>query len=565
MKGVVSLFFDRQNTVGFKWVRHKHMDRNEIERLQKKLLSGGEHDLSMLIDAFELCRTLDDHDGNKLIRNLALKHIRSGGGGTALDLYYKTHLFDAHESFDSYMIYMEKNRDQSKQFYLPRRKQLKMVADAMQDLSERKIRLLAVSMPPGTGKTTLALFFLTWLAGKNYQKPILTGSHNNDFLSGVYGECLRLFDKDGEYLWHDVFPDLTVIQTNAKTMMIDIGHDKRDSKRFMTLEFTSIGSQNAGKVRAEQLLYCDDLVSGIEQAMNKAQLDKLWQGYTDDLRQRGIGDWAELHIATRWSVHDVIGRLERMNEGNDQARFIVMPALDENDESNFDYPIDAGFPTWKYKEQRELMDDASWKALYMNQPIERGGLLYTSEELRRYFELPDSEPDAIISVCDTKDRGVDYCVMPVAYQYGQDFYIEDVVCDNSNPELVEAKLVAVCLKNKIHMSRFESNSAGGRVAEKIQNEVKAKGGRTKITTKFTTANKETKIIVNAPWVKEHCLFKDSSKTKEDKEYRSFMNMLCSYSMSGRNKHDDVPDAMSMLAEYAQSFSSGKVEVFARPW
>ena len=536
----------------------------DYDKLKNKILSEHSGEISALKDVFDLCVSTEDHITNKEVRHFANNLVKDGNSD-AVDLYYKTHLFDAPICFDSYMIYTEKNREWKKQFYLPRRKQLKQVADAMQDLAERKTRLLAVSLPPGTGKTTLALFFLTWLAGKDPQKPILTGSHNNDFLSGVYGECLRLLDPQGEYLWNDVFPKLRVIQTNAKSMMIDIGESKTDAKRFMTLEFTSIGSQNAGKVRAENLLYCDDLVSGIEQAMNKTQLDKLWQGYTDDLRQRGIGDWVELHIATRWSVHDVIGRLEAKNRDNEKARFIVIPALNENDESNFDYPIDAGFPTWKYLEQREMMDDASWKALFMNQPIERDGLLVSEDELRRYFELPDGEPDAIISVTDTKDRGSDYCVMPIAYKYGQDFYIHDVICDNSNPEIVESRLVSKLLTNNVQMSRFESNSAGGRIAEKVQNEVKTRGGSTKITTKFTTAQKETKIIVNSPWWKEHCLFKDNSIIKNDKEYRLFLNFLCSYSMSVRNKHDDVPDAMAMLSEYAQTFTVSSATVMKSPF
>ena len=242
-----------------------------------------------------------------------------------------------------------------------------------------------------------------------------------------------------------------------------------------------------------------------------------------------------------------------------------MPAMDENDESNFDYPIEAGFTTKFYREQRSVMDDASWRALFMNQPIEREGLLYSEPELRRYFDLPDEEPDAIISVCDTKDRGSDYCVMPIAYQYGNDYYIEDVICDNSNPEIVEARLVSILLQHRVQMSCFESNAAGGKIAEKVQNEVKARGGRTKITTKYTTQNKETKIIVNSPWIKEHCLFKDSSAVKDNKEYKRFISFLCSYTMMGKNKHDDVPDAMSQLALYIQSFATTRVEVVKRPW
>ena len=554
------------------------MTEEQMRELELRLIAMGDRELSPLVDAFDLVRQLNDHDGNKVIRAKAHRFATSGNS-QANDLYYRSHLFDARNEFDSYMIYTERNREMSKQFYVPRRKQLFPVVRAMQKLAERKIRLLAVSLPPGTGKSTLALFYLTWLSGKNPEKPILTGSHANSFLHGAYDECIRMMDPQGDYLWSDVFGEYKIISTNAKDMLIDIGKDRRDGKRFATLEFSSIGSGNAGKVRAENLLYCDDLIPDLETALSAERLEKLWGQYTTDLRQRKIGDCVELHIATRWSVRDVIGRLETIYADDPEAEFIVIPALNENDESNFDYPIEAGFTTEFYHEQRSIMDDASWKALYMNQPIEREGLLYPENELRRYFELPEGEPDAILSVCDTKDRGEDYCVMPIAYQYGNDYYIEDVICDNSSPEVVESRLTAKCLQHGIHRSRFESNSAGGRIAEKIQNEVRKLGGKTKITTKYTTAHKETKIVMAEPFVKQHFLFKDKSvyqdafyhdarssvETPANKEYQRFMNFLCSYTMMGKNKHDDVPDAIAMLADFVEGFTAAKVEVVQRLW
>lgn len=413
-----------------------------------------------------------------------------------------------------------------------------------------------------THNSTLAIFYLTWLAGKIPDKPILTGSHSNAFVRGVYDECLRILDKHGEYLWHDVFPAVNVSNTNAKDCRIDLG----ERKRFETLEFTSIGTGNAGLYRAATLLYCDDLVSGIEVALSKERLDKLWETYTTDLRQRKIGDRVkELHIATRWSVHDVIGRLENEYGNSDRARFIVVPAMNENDESNFDYAYGVGFSTKFYREQREIMDPTNWKALYMNQPIEREGLLYDADELRRFFELPDREPDAIIGVCDTKDRGTDYAVLPVAYVYGSDYYIADCVCDNGLPDTVDVRLAEILLRHRVNQCRFESNSAGGRIAQKIQEDIKKRGGHTHITTKYTTSNKETKIIVNSAFVKEHFLFKDETTYKRNSDYGKFMDMLCSYTMAGKNKHDDVPDAVAMLSEYAQSMSAAKIEVFQRPW
>lgn len=478
-----------------------------------------------------------------------------------MQLLKRAYLLSAPDKFDDFCIYAEWEREAAKRFYLPRRKQLLPVAKSLQDLSDDKLDLLAISEPPGVGKTTLAIFFLAWLGGRNPNEPILGGSHSNSFLHGVYEEILRIVQGDGEYLWQDVFPSVKLAKTNAKDMRIDL--DK--PQRFETFEFSSIGSGNAGKVRAKQLLYCDDLVDGIETAMSKERLDKLWQMYYTDLRQRKIGNCKELHIATRWSVHDPIGRLEQAYGDSDRARFLVFPALDENDESLFNYPYGVGFTTEFYHEQREIMDDASWKALYMNEPIEREGLLYSADELRRYFELPDREPDAIISVCDTKDKGKDYCVMPIAYQYGNDYYIDKIVCDNGNPETIEARLVTELVNRKVKMSRFESNSAGGKVAESVQKAVKARGGITRITTKYSTTNKDTRIIVDSPFVKEHFLFKDESLYKTDKEYRKAMNFLCSYTMAGKNKFDDVPDAFSMLANFIENLTGNVAQVIKRPF
>ena len=497
---------------------------------------------------------------NRVMRALDTTERKEMG---VLQTAYRRSLYlDAKVDFDAFLLYIESKRDPRKQFYLPRRSKLLKVVNLLQGLADDKYDIVCISLPPGVGKSGTAIFFLSWMAGRYPDEPMLTGSHSNAFVRGAYDECLRIFDPNGEYLWHDVFPDLTVTSTNAKDLRIDLG--KR--KRFETLQFTSVGAGNAGLYRAGRLLFCDDLVAGIEQALSKERMDKLWEIYTTDLRQRKVGDHCkELHLATRWSCHDVIGRLSARYEGDERAQFLVMPALDENDESNFDYLYGVGFTTEFYHEQRDIMDDASWRALYMNEPIEREGLLYPEHELRRYFELPDGEPDAILSVCDTKDRGTDYCVMPIAYQYGNDYYIEDVVCDNSNPEVVEPRLVEKCVKHKVQMSRFESNSAGGRIAQSVQAAIKAQGGITKITTKYTTQNKETKIIVASPFVKEHFLFKDDSVIKNNTEYKRYMNFLCSYTMIGRNKWDDAVDATAMLVNYVQSFAQTKVEILQRPW
>lgn len=541
----------------------------DTKLLAKRALSRDLTDPSALEDLFEVARLLEGEDfeaAHKLgleVRHVASREAVKTQSEEMYRLYRKSLLFDAPYNFDAHCQYIEMNRDPDKKFYLPRRRQLKRVADELQMLADDKLDLLAISLPPGVGKTTLALFFITWLAGRNPEKPILTGSHSNAFLRGAYEECLRIMRPDGDYLWNEVFPEVQVIRTNAQDMMADLGRGDGDGKRFATLEFSSVGSGNAGKVRAENLLYCDDLVSDIQQALSRDRMDTLWMQYTTDLRQRKIGGCKELHIATRWSCSDVIGRLEQNYTDSDRAHFLVVPALDENDESNFDYGNHAGFTTEFYRKQRDIMDEASWRALYQNQPIEREGLLYPESELRRFFELPDGEPDAILAVCDTKDRGVDYCFLPVAYQYGNDFYIVDAVCDNGAPDVVESRVISALVKHNPHAARFESNAAGGKVAQIVQAEIKKRGARTKITTKYTTQNKETKIIINAPWLKEHCLFLDNSRIGENRDYKRMMQFLCSYTMAGKNKHDDVPDGLAMLAQFVQGMEVQSVQVARR--
>lgn len=560
--------------------------------LIEKLIERGMPDA--LADAFEVCRELEQenslvvhgggkrdygttvydednfnsaHEYSKQIRTAANGFIKRGIDFDAMiDLYYRTHLFDAPHFFDSFCVYIEKDRAQEKQFYIPRRKQLLPCVDALQDLENGKIELLGISEPPGVGKTTLAEFFLAWTCGRNPFLPNLIGSHNNSFLGGMYGEMLRIMDLQGEYRWKDVFPGLSVIATNAKDMMIGIGYEKTDDMRFKTLEFSSIGSGNAGKVRAMNILYCDDLVDGIETAMSIDRLDKLWQMYYTDLRQRKVGTRVkELHIATRWSLHDVLGRLEREYDGDPRAKFIRFPALDENDESNFDYPYGLGYTTADLHKQRDIMDDASWRALYLNEPIERGGQLYDPSELRRYFDLPDVDPDNIIAICDTKEQGADYCVMPVMYQYGTDFYMDAIICDNGKVEVIEERVAQMLVDRKVRMCRIESNRGGTIFAQNVQKRIKELGGMTTITTKWTQSNKETRIQSLSGVIKSHVLFKDESLYPQNREYRDAMSQLCGYSMMGKNKHDDVPDALAMFADWQMSDRTNTVQIIKRPF
>ena len=553
--------------------------RNHTERIIKDIMRRGMSKPGAMNDLFDLIRQLQIDgavlvDGepvfdkenfrdaaifNSELRRLAAEKIRKNGDPDMVELYKRSLLLDAKYNFDCYCRYLEWNRPAKKKFYEPRRKQLKPIADAMQQLADGELDLLTISCPPGVGKTTLSIFFLSWIGGKNPELSVLGGSHSNSLVHGIFDELLRVLDKDGEYLYNDVFPLAPVVGNSGKELRIDL----QTQKRFETFEFSSIGSGNAGKVRCSRLLYCDDLIDGIETAMSRDRLDKLWQQYYTDLRQRKIGNCAELHVATRWSIWDPIGRLEQEYGDDKRAKFLVFPAMNKNDESNFDYPYSLGFTTEMYRQQREIMDDASWRALYMGQPIEREGRVFDPTELRYYFSLPEVEPDSILAICDTKEQGDDYCAMPVFYQYGQDYYLDTWVCDNGKVETVMEKVVRTLVDRKVRICRIESNRGGTLFAADVQKRLKELGGITTITTKWTQSNKSTRIVTNSGFVKSHILFRDDKV--QNKEYRTAMNLVIGYTMTGKVKHDDPPDALALFVDMVASSDLNTVKVMKRPF
>lgn len=531
------------------------------QRIIEKLKQSDLTKFQNLSDLFDMARHTEDYDLNGEVWRRAARIARERGDLEFYDLYKRSLLFASPARLDEYLMYLEFDRDPDKRFYVPRRRILKQAVDAMQALEDDELDLVTLSMPPGVGKTTLAIFYLTWVMGRSPLKPSLASAHSSVLTGNVYSGVNSVLSDPVEYLWHNIFPTVQIVERSAKYTSIDL--DK--VQRFKTLTCRSIDGSLTGATRCEKLLYSDDLVSGIEEALSKDRLDKLWGKYGSDLKSRKKQGCKELHIATRWSVHDPIGRLERMYESDPRAKFIVLPALDGRDESNFDYSYGVGFDTKYFLDMKAGMDDLSWKALFMNEPIEREGLLYNEDDLRRYYELPKKEPDAIVGICDTAEGGGDDTFLPVAYVYGNDYYIEDCVCDDGLPEVTDALCAEMLLKHSVKQCRFESNSAGGRTADKVQELVKAKDGITHITKKRTTANKLTKIIVNSTFVKERFLFKDVSKYTPGSPYGKMIRLLCSFTVMGKNKHDDVPDGMAQLAEYIQSLEGAEVKVFKRPF
>lgn len=515
---------------------------------------------------------------SRYAHNKAAKQAAVTGSGSFDDLYWQYLLLEAQNyQVDSGLLYLEKNRIPKERFYEPRRNVFLQhnIIGSLQDLMDDKLDIFALSVPPGCGKSTLEDFFLSLVGGWFPNDFNLSSAHSSILTRSLYDGVLEIINDPVEYTWHEIFPNVEIQGTNAKETTVNLERNGR----FKTWTFRSIDGSLTGATRCNRFLTADDLVSGIEEALNKNRLDTLWTKVVNDLRSRRLEGCKEFYIATRWSVHDPIGKLQQLYAGNPRARFIAVPALDENGKSNFLFTVN-GFSEKYFNDAKESMDEISYNCLYQQQPVEREGLLLPPDKLKRFFFskedvpdecadeyiiIPDKDADAIWAVCDTKDKGTDFESLPIAYQYGDKFFFPDVVFDDTTDyDILDRKTADILVRHNPHKIRFESNNVGNRVAHNIQKMITGKC-RAEIETKPTSANKETKILVNSDYIAKHFYFLHPSQYKAKSDYGLFMANVTTYTTRAKVPHDDGIDSLAMMAEYVQNPLGGKATAMQNPF
>lgn len=459
-------------------------------------------------------------------------------------LYYDALLFLAPYDFDSYLIYMEKDRKPEKRFYLPRRKVLKTVVNDLQDLENGVIEFLGVSLPPRVGKSTLCIFFMTWQMGKYPDKANLMSGHSDKLTEGFYTEANNIIVGE-EYHWSDVFPNCRVQKTSAKNESINLN----SPSRFPTLTCRSIGGTLTGAVEAANLLYSDDLIEDREESINPDRLENKYQAYLNQLVDRKLDKCKELMIGTRWNVYDPLGRVADDFYDNPKYRFRVIPALDENGESNFQYLYGIGFSTEYYENIKNRLDDNEWMAKYQGDPYVREGLLFPKDSLNYYNgTLPGIEPDRKVAVCDVAWGGGDSLSMPFSYIFGGDVYIPDVIFNKGDKNITKPVVIG---RTRLHMpnqEHFEANNGGDEYADSIDKGLREHGVHINITYKKApnTSSKLSRIIQYAPDIKRFYFVDEKNRSEE---YQAFMRELTTFVQTGKNPHDDAPDSLAQLAEF----------------
>ena len=491
-----------------------------------------------------------------------------------IDWYYELLKYEGRYSLDSYALYIERNRKRKDRFYEPRRITLKRVVDKLQMLEDDELDELFVHQPPRTGKTGIMTDFGAWHCAKDMEKSNLYATYKES-LGGAFLMGVQEIWTDPTYAHMDVFPETEIVATDAKNHKVDLGR----KKKYATLSGKGLESGLNGEYDATGVLVIDDILEGIQDVLNPDILRRKQTVFDNNLMSRKKEKCKVVYNGTIWSLKDIF--MDRVNflETNPAAKDIrwevlKLPALDPvTDESNFDYDYDVGFSTKYYQTTRAKFEDnddmASWFAQYQQEPIERDGAVFTPEQMKFYNGvLPNEEPYRICAACDVALGGGDFLSMPVAYCYENgDVYVHDVVFDNSEKKFTKPQVIEKLINNNCGSAFFESNQGGEGYKDEIDTELRAKGVKLNITSKYAPTNKrkEQRIWDKAGSIRD-MYFRDPSC--RDAQYKKFMLNVYSFSMTGNNKkkHDDGPDSLATLAAFIEGdWMPAKAEAMKNPF
>ena len=487
--------------------------------------------------------------------------------------------------FESFCIAMEWNRPINKQFYLPRAKLLKKhgFIQAIQDLIDDKLDLLVLNAPPRVAKSTIGLFLQVLLGSISPDESILGAGHSVSLVQSFYSEILSLLT-DEQYRYNKIFPNNKLVNKSAEQYYIDLNK----VKRFHTFNYVSIESGGTGKVQAERLLYCDDLVKDVEQANSPDRLAKLYFNYTSTIKDRKIQRLCkdgvyrpcpELHICTPWSLHDVTSRVvNNAKESGDMSRvrIVSIPCYDENGNSNFEYDYGKGFNTQYYKDMEIAEDPVIFSAKYLMQPIERDGIVFSKDNVSFYNELPGGKPDRIIAYADPTHGGADFFSLPIGYVYGNEIYIEDVLFENNfgGDDYIRPKICDIIIRNNVTRFGIEKPNGGDFLATLIEKDLRERNYHCNITTHNVPTNKSKndRILARQNEIKGiatengtyRIYFKNLDLIKGNKPYLTAMRQLFTWNQNPNMKnkqHDDFPDSLAGMLSNVLNSTNNVVKVY----
>lgn len=481
--------------------------------------------------------------------------------------------------FTSYMYYMEKNREYSKRFYVPRRKTLWVPAQDLQDMEDDKLDTYGLSMPSRVGKSTLAIFFMTWVGLRKPMSHNAMGGHSGQLVKRFF-RGLENLTGDSEYTYSELFqfanPKMKKVVERKSSDPAELTINLGKADEFATFSCRSTDSTWTGAIDVSEdgYLYVDDLVRDREHSLSASRMENTYQEYQNKMLDRMNDGAKKILVGTLWSVLDPLVREEHENVGNPRARFRKIPALNENDESNFQYEF-KGFSSKYYIDMRERLEKPEWMAKFQQAPFVREGLTFPIEELR-FFDgnVPDTACRTIAALDPAFGSG-DSLSMPVCKDFGDGKFIVDWVHDKRTVAYTIPLVADKIEEHTITELKIEKNRGGDLFAEQLQKELDARKIRhCHITLENAPVkmSKEDKISGYSDFVKRNFQFLTIRKWTDDsnyvyvasEQYRKAIDEMTMFSAEGKNINDDAPDAITQLAMMFETRERRKAIIMRSP-
>lgn len=502
---------------------------------------------------------------------------------TILNSGYDVYRLESFSRFESYMHYIERDRRQEKRFYLPRRCTLRIVVNDMQRLEDDELDVYGLSLPSRTGKSSICIFFLTWVGVRKPNSHNAMGGHSGQLAKRFYRGLDNIIETP-DYRYEEVFhlwnPEYKAVLQAKSSDPAEFTLNLGSPDEFSTFTCRGIDGTWTGAidVSSDGYLYVDDLIRDREHSLSPSRVENTYQEYQNKMLDRMNDGAKKMLVGTLWTVNDPLERERKVNDGNPRALFRKIPALNENDESNFQYTV-KGFSTEYYKNMRDRLDKAEWMAKFQQQPFVREGLTYPIEELR-FFDgfLPVGNCSTIAHI-DVAFGGGDRLSMPICKDFGEEKkYIVGWIHDSRSPGFTVPRVVDAIDRYYITKLYIEKNSGGQLYAEKVSEEMKNRGinhCKIELYSAPNKISKNDKISGYSDYVKRNFLFlsaksrdiyeEDIDFYKQDADYRKALDEMTTFSIEGKGKQfDDSPDSISSLAMKMDNRRSSKARIISSP-
>ena len=419
-------------------------------------------------------------------------------------------------------------------FYKRDRKYLLEVCNEFQSfLNDDEHDVLVLNMPPRHGKSLTLSKFVEWVLGNDHTKKIMTGSYN-ETLSTVFAKNVRDTIQENKaditrVVYSDVF-DAKIKYGDAKMNLWSL-EDGYNNYLATSPTGTATGF-------GADIIIIDDVIKNAEEANNAMVLDKHWDWFVNTMLSRLESGGKIIINMTRWHSEDLAGRaLRELPKTGYRVKHINFRAHDEKTDTMLCEEV---LSLMDYKRKVLTMGSDIASANYQQKPIDIKGRLYG--EFKTYNTR--SEYRKIWHYCDTADTGKDY-LCSIVWGETNDGYMDvlDVIYTQKPMEYTETAVADQLVNNKVNSSRIERNNGGRSFARSVRDKIQGKVSCS-VDDFYQGTNKESRIYSNSHWIEQYVRFPHDWRTRFPEYYQA----MTTYQKTGKNKHDDAPDATTGIAE-----------------